>query len=221
MQTFVAELVSRRVAVLAVGSAAVPAAKQATATIPIVFFAGGDPVELGLVTSLNRPGGNITGVYLVTAGLEAKRLGLLHEMVPRVTNVAVLINPNSPPAEIQLRDVQEAAARLGLQFVVARANRESDFDAAFETITQQRAGALLVCASPFFNSRRQQLVVLSARHGLPTMYEWRDFVEAGGLMSYGTKLAKLIVRLASMPAASSRVQGPPSSRSCNRPSSNS
>jgi putative ABC transport system substrate-binding protein len=185
-----ADLVRRRVAVFAVGgSGAAHIAKQASTTIPIVFSVGEDPVTAGLVDSLNQPAGNITGVYQFTAGLEAKRLGLLHEMVPKATTIAVLINPNYSSAESQLRDVREAASRLGVQLVVVRANAESEFDAAFSTLVHQRAGALLVCASPFFNSRRQQLVVLAARHSVPAIYEWRDFAEAGGLMSYGTSLA--------------------------------
>jgi putative tryptophan/tyrosine transport system substrate-binding protein len=183
------DLVRRQVAVLVASSAGAFAAKQATTTIPIVFNVGDDPIKTGLVASLNRPGGNLTGVYMFASGLEAKRLGLLHEMVPKATTIAVLINPNYLDAENQLRDVQEAAARLGVQLVVVRADVESDFDAAFTNLVQQRAGALLVCASPFFNARRQQLVVLAARHAMPAIYEWRDFVEAGGLMSYGTSLA--------------------------------
>jgi putative tryptophan/tyrosine transport system substrate-binding protein len=186
-----ADLVRRQASVIFAGGGApvVHAAKAASTTIPIVFTIGADPVGLGVVASLNQPGGNITGVYMFTTGLEAKRLGLLHEMVPKVTTIAVLINPNYLDAENQLRDVQEAAVRLAVQLVVVRANAENDFDAAFATVVQQRSGALLVCASPFFNSRREQLVVLSARHALPTIYEWRDFADAGGLMSYGTSLA--------------------------------
>ena len=185
-----AELVRRQVAVLFVASdGGALAAKQATRTIPIVFTAGDDPVASGLVPSLNRPGGNLTGVYQFAAGLEAKRLGLLHEMVPKATTIAVLVNPNYSGSENQLREVQEAAASLGVQLVIVRANVESDFDAAFSTLVQQRATALLVCASPFFNIRRQQLVVLAARHTLPAIYEWREFAAAGGLMSYGTSLA--------------------------------
>jgi putative ABC transport system substrate-binding protein len=187
-----ADLVRRQVGVIVSGGGA-PAAlavKAATTTIPVVFTAGGaDPVGLGLVASLNRPGANITGVYHFATGLEAKRLGLLHEMVPKAATIAVLVNPNYSDAEDQLRDVQGAAARLGVQLVIVRANAESDFDAAFSTVVQQRSGALLVCASPFFNTRREQLVVLAARHALPTIYEWRDFAAAGGLMSYGTSLA--------------------------------
>jgi ABC-type uncharacterized transport system substrate-binding protein len=186
-----ADLVRQQVSVIFVGGGAPAelAVKAATTTIPIVFSTGGDPVRSGLVASLNQPSGNITGVYHFATGLEAKRLGLLHEMLPKATPIAVLINPNYADAENQLRDVQEAAARLGVQLVVVRANAESDFNAAFSTVVQQRSGALLVCASPFFNNRREQLVVLAARHALPTIYEWRDFAAAGGLMSYGTSLA--------------------------------
>jgi putative ABC transport system substrate-binding protein len=186
-----ADLVRRQVSVIVSGGGApaVFAVKEATTTIPIVFTAGGDPVGVGLVASLNRPGANITGVYHFANGLEAKRLGLLHEMVPKAATIAVLVNPNFSEAENQLREVQEAAVPLGVQLIVVRANTESDFDAAFSTVVQQRSAALLVCASPFFNTRREQLVVLAARHALPTIYEWRDFAEAGGLMSYGTSLA--------------------------------
>jgi putative tryptophan/tyrosine transport system substrate-binding protein len=186
-----ADLVRRQVSVIVAGGGApaVSAAKTATTAIPIVFSAGADPVGLDLVASLNRPGGNITGVYHFTTGLEAKRLGLLHEMVPKATTIAVLVNPNYSDAENQLRDVQEAAVPLGVQLAVVRANAESDFDAAFSTVVQRKAAALQVCASPFFNAKRQQLVLRAARHALPAIYEWREFAEAGGLMSYGTSLA--------------------------------
>jgi putative ABC transport system substrate-binding protein len=183
------DLVRRQVAVVvATSPPGALAAKQATSTIPIVFSVGDDPVVTGLVASLNRPGTNMTGVYQFTTGLEAKRLGLLHEMVPKVTTMAALIQPSYPGAETQLRDVQEAAARLGVQLVVLRANAESDFNTAFATLVQQRAGALLVCSSPFFYPRREQLVVLAARHAVPAIYQWREFAAAGGLMSYGTSL---------------------------------
>jgi len=188
LPAFAAELVRRQVAVLFVASnAGALAAKQATRTIPIVFIAGDDPVASGLVPSLNRPGGNLTGIYQFATGLEAKQLGLLHEMVPKATIIAMLVNPNYSDSENQLREVQEAAASLGVQLVIVRANVESDFDAAFSTLVQQRATALLVTA--FFNIRRQQLVVLAARHALPAIYEWREFAAAGGLMSYGTVIS--------------------------------
>ena len=186
---FAADLLRQGVALLvAVSNDAALAAKRATATTPIVFGMGGDPVALGVVASLNRPGGNITGIYFFTQGLEEKRLGLLHELVPAATTIAVLVNPNYSPAENQLRDAHEAAARLGVQVVVLRANTETDFDAVFADLVRQRAGALLVCASPFFFGRRQQLTVLAARHAVPSIYEWREFAAAGGLMSYGTNI---------------------------------
>jgi putative ABC transport system substrate-binding protein len=184
------DLVHRQVNVLVTSTnQGALAAKQATYTIPIVFSVGGDPVEFGLVTSLNRPGGNMTGVYQFAGGLEAKRLGLLHELVPNVRTIAVLVNPEYSGAESQLRDVREAAPRLDVELVVIRANRESDFDAAFAALGQKRAGALLVCASPFFYRWRDRLVLMSARHAIPAIFEWRDFAAAGGLMSYGTSLA--------------------------------
>ena len=183
------DLVRSGVAVLFVASnAGALAAKQATTTIPIIFSVGEDPIASGLVPSLSRPGGNLTGVYQLTNGLEAKRLGLLHEMAPKATIIGLLVNPTYSGAEDQLHEVQEAVASLGVQLVIVRANVESDFDVAFSTLIQQRATALLVGASPFFNIRRQQLVVLAARYSF-AIYEWRDFAAAGGLMSYGTSLA--------------------------------
>jgi putative ABC transport system substrate-binding protein len=191
LPALVADLVRRQVSVIVSGGGApaVLAAKAATTTIPIVFSLGTDPVGLGLVASLNRPGGNITGVFQFASGLEKKRLDLLHELVPKARTIAVLVNPKFSDAEDQLRDVQEAAASLGVQLVIVRANAESDFDAAFSTLVQQRAGALLVCSSPFFNGRRGQLVLLAARHVVPAIYEWREFADAGGLMSYGASLS--------------------------------
>lgn len=190
-QELVADLVRREGSVLAVSSPpGALAAKRATTTIPIVFSIGADPVAAGLVPTLSRPGGNITGIYQFTTGLEAKRLGLLHEMVPKVETIGVLVNPNYPAAESQLRDVGEAATSLGVQLIIVRANKENEFDAAFSTVVAQHAGALLVCASPFFNAARQQLILLAARHGLPAIFEWRDYAAAGGLMSYGTDLSE-------------------------------
>ena len=186
---FAADLIHRQASVIAVSSPqGALAAKRATTAIPVVFSIGADPVQVGLVPNLSRPDGNVTGVFQFTAGLEAKRLGLLHEMVPTVDVVGVLVNPNYSAAESQLRDVRDAATHLGLRLVIVRANTESEFDAAFTTVVSQHAGAMLVCASPFFNSRRQQLVVLASSHALPAIFEWRDFAAAGGLMSYGTSL---------------------------------
>jgi putative tryptophan/tyrosine transport system substrate-binding protein len=189
MPALASDLVRRQVSVLVAGSNdGALAAKAATETIPIVFMMGGDPVDLGLVASLNRPGGNLTGVYQFSTGLEAKRLGLLHEMVPKAATVGALVNPNYSASERELRDAQEAATRLGVQLVVARADAESDFNTAFSTLVQQRAEALLVCNSPLFYSRREQVVLLATRHALPAIYERREFAAAGGLMSYGTSL---------------------------------
>jgi putative ABC transport system substrate-binding protein len=185
-----ADLVNRGIAVLFAGAnAAALAAKAATTTIPVVFAIGADPVQLGLVTSLNRPGGNITGITFFANQLEAKRLGLLHELVPKAATIGVLMDANNPAGETQLRDVQEAAPRLGVQLVVLRANVESDFAPVFATLVQQRTEALLVCSSPFFHSWREQLVALAARHAVPAIYEWRDFPVIGGLASYGTSLS--------------------------------
>jgi putative tryptophan/tyrosine transport system substrate-binding protein len=184
-----AELVNRRVAaILAGANAAALAAKTTTSTIPIVFAIGGDPVKLGLVASLNRPGVNVTGVSFFANQLETKRLGLLHELVPRASEIAVLINPSQPAAQEQSSEVMEAARVLGIRVHILNARSEGDFDAAFAMIVQRRLGALLVAADPFFSSRRDQLVALAERHAVPAIYEWRDFPAAGGLASYGTSL---------------------------------
>ena len=182
-----AELVRRPVAILATtgGEPAALAAKAATSTIPIVFPIGGDPVKLGLAASYNRPGGNATGMNILTATLEPKRLGLLREMVPRAVTIGVLLNPNFGPAASQLRDLQEAARAIGLQIHVLNAGTDRELDTVFETIAQQRIAALTVTADPFFDTRRDKLVALAARHAVPTIYHFREFAAAGGLMSYG------------------------------------
>ena len=183
-----ADLMRRQVSVIAGNYIATAAARRIAPTLPIVFVTGDDPVKLGFVESLNRPGGNTTGVYIFTAELEAKRLGLLRDLVPQATTFAVLVDPNYSTTDAQVRDVQKASARLGVQLVVARANSERDIDAAFATFVQQRAAALLVGASPFFNNRRDQLVALAARHKLPATYKSREFAAAGGLVSYGNSI---------------------------------
>ena len=182
------EFVRRQVAVIvATGSTvAAHAAKAATTTIPILFISG-DPVKDGLVASLNRPGGNATGVSLFTNVLAAKRLEILRQLVPNVMLIAVLVDANSAEAEDQLKEVQAAARTIGQEVLILSTRSERDLDAAFATGVQ-RAGAFLFAGSPFFTSRRDQLVTLAARHGVPAIYEWREFPAAGGLISYGTSL---------------------------------
>jgi putative ABC transport system substrate-binding protein len=184
------DLVRASVAVIAAGGPpAALAAKAATTSIPIVFTSGEDPVKMGLVASFNRPGGNITGVAVLIDVLGAKRLGLLRELVPAAKLVAVLFSPAEPSFETQLKDVQDAARTAGLQTLVLRASNEREIDAAFATAAEQRASAMLVGTGFFFTTRREQLVALAARHALPTIYGQREFMTAGGLMSYGTDLA--------------------------------
>jgi putative tryptophan/tyrosine transport system substrate-binding protein len=184
-----ADLVQRQVAVIsAFGPPAVLAAKAATATTPIVFVTGADPTKFGFVASFNRPGANITGIWMVTTVLAEKRLQLLHELLPKAELVGLLVNPTSPVAQPQRRDAQAAASALGLKLSIMSAVTENDFDQVFVTLVQQRADALLISSDPFFSSRREHLVTLAARHAIPTLYEFREFVEAGGLMSYGTVL---------------------------------
>jgi putative ABC transport system substrate-binding protein len=182
-----AELVGRKVAVIAVPgtSAGAAAAKAATTTIPIVFSISGDPVKLGLVTSLNRPGGNLTGFSYLTTTLLAKRLELLHVLAPNAVVIAALVNPNNPNAGSPTHEVQAAARALGLQLEVLTASNIRDIDAAFATLIQLRAGALLVDSEALFTNRRDQIVALAARHAVPTSYSRREFVAAGGLMSHG------------------------------------
>jgi len=184
-----ADLVQRRVAVIAAtgSTAAAAAAKLATTTIPIVFGSGFDPVKEGLVASLNRPGGNITGVTGLTFELGAKQLDLLHAMVPNATVIAVLWNRNDPDSEAQLKDVQAAARTLGLQTLALTIGSEGDFEAAFATLVQRGAGALLICSGAFFTAHRVQLAILAARHVVPAIYSIREFPMAGGLMSYATR----------------------------------
>ena len=186
-----ADLVRRRVAVIAT-PASTPsalAAKAATTTIPIVFGIGGDPVELGLVASLNRPGGNVTGISSLNAELGTKRLGFLHELLPNAVRFAVLLNPNNRNAEPLTRDVQATASAIGRQIEVFAASSAREIDAAFASLLQKRVDALVVSPDPLLDSRRVQLITLATHHRLPTIYSFRENVEIGGLMSYGSSAA--------------------------------
>jgi putative ABC transport system substrate-binding protein len=184
-----ADLVARKVDVIAATAApSIRAAKTATSTIPIVFMSGPDPVAAGLVASLARPGGNLTGVSIMNTELNPKRLDLLYELVPQAVLIALLVNPNNPNAERMISDVREAARTKGVQLGILKAGTESEIDAAFETLVQLQAGALVVGTDPLFVSRREQLVALAARHAVPAIYEFREFAAAGGLISYGANL---------------------------------
>ena len=188
-----ADLVQRKVAVIVASGGDPPAlaAKAASATIPIVFISSSDPVKLGLVASLNRPGGNATGVNVFTSMMAAKRLELLRELVPQDAVLAALVNPGSPSAVTQSEDLQEAARASKQKLIVLNASTESDIDLAFATLVQQRAAALLVDTDAFFLNRRNQFSALAAHHRIPTIYAQREFVVAGGLMSYGVSLADM------------------------------
>jgi len=186
-----ADLVHRRVTLIgALTTPAALAAKAATATIPIAFFVAGDPVELGLVASLNRPGGNLTGTTTLTLEVGPKRLELLHQMIPSATNIALLVNPTSPNlAEAQVRDLRTAASALGLQIHVLQASTEREFDTAFASLVQLQAAGLVISSDSFLYSRSEQLAALAARHGVAAIFPFRENAEAGGLISYGGSLA--------------------------------
>jgi putative ABC transport system substrate-binding protein len=187
-----AELTKIPVAVIAApgGEPSGMAAKAATSIIPIVFIVG-DPIKLGLVASYNRPGGNATGINALTPALEAKRLGLLHDVVPGAAMIGALVNPLYQPSEQQSKDLQEAALSLGLKVQILHASNDRDIDAAFESVAQRKIAALLVAADPFFDTRRIKIVALAAQHKLPTIYQFREYVVGDGLMSYGIDLADL------------------------------
>lgn len=191
LPTMAAELVRRRLTAIAAtrGPGPIRAAKTATATIPIVFQIGSDPVKDGLVASLNRPGGNITGVTRLSTGLIPKRLGLFAELVPKATGIALLVNPTGMQAADQQQELQEPMRRLGLQLHVVKASTEPGLEAAFAAIAQTRAGALMVATDPLFIGWREQIVALAKRHAIPTMFAEREPVVAGGLMSYAASLA--------------------------------
>ena len=179
LPSLAAELVRHQVAVIVTSGAPASA---------LVFSTGGDPIALGLVASLNRPGGNITGVSLFNVVLVPKQLELVRELVPKASVIAALVNPDNPNTETEVRELQEAAQALRLQIHVVLASIKEDFDSAFATMVQQRVGAIIVSYDSFFSSRRDQIVALAARHSLPAIYHWREFAESGGLISYGTKL---------------------------------
>jgi putative ABC transport system substrate-binding protein len=188
---FAADLIGRKVAVIfaAGGTDPAKAAKAATATIPIVFVSAADPVKAGIVTSLNQPGGNVTGVSILGSVVEAKRVGLLNEIIPGSAPIGVLLNPTYPDADVELKEAQDAARAINRQLVIARATTDAEIDAAFATFAQQGAGALLITADVLFASRREQLVALAARYKLPAIYSQREFTDMGGLFSYAPDYA--------------------------------
>ena len=188
LPALVADLIRRPVAVIVADNNAALAAKAATTTVPIVFGSGGDPVRNGLVASLNRPGGNVTGVSFLGGELGAKRLELLLQLVPKATKIAMLVNPGTPTTEAERKDVQAAAQTIGLQLIVVDTSSDRDIETAFATFVQRGAGALLVGSGPFLTSARERVAALAARHALPAMYHQREIVAAGGLISYGTSI---------------------------------
>ena len=217
-----ADLARRQVSLIAaVGSpASALAAKSATTTIPIVFLNAADPVKIGLVASLNRPGGNVTGVTELGADLGAKRLGLLRELVPSATSIAVLVNPKRPGVDAQVAQAQEAAQAVGLQVHILEASSERDFDTAFLTLVKLRAGALVISARhALFNNRGDRIIVLARRYSIPTIYEWREAVAAGGLISYGTERSYAYRQNGILAGRNSRARSLPICRCCRRPNS--
>lgn len=190
LPAMVADLVQRRVdVILAIGPPAVIAAKAATQTTPIIFVTGADPLKFGFVSSFNKPGGNITGIWMVLTTLVEKRLQLLHDLLPKAEVIGLLVNPSSPVAEPQIREAQAGAQALGVRVTVLKAVTENDFEQVFASLGQQRADALFVSADPLFASKGARLAALAAQYAMPAIYEFREFVEAGGLMSYGTVLS--------------------------------
>jgi len=187
-----ADLVSHKVAVLVGvgGDVSAVAATKATTTIPVVFGMGGDPVKAGLVASFNRPGGNVTGFTLWTQEMESKRLGLLRELVPRVALIGILINPKFPPTVQELEDLEPAAKAVSQQLFVARANDDVELSAALASLVEQRVGALLVTAAPFFDTRRDRVIGFAAQNRLPAIYQFREYAVAGGLISYGPNVVE-------------------------------
>ena len=189
LQSMAADLVSQRVAVITAGGPpAANAAKRATSVIPIVFTTGDDPVQAGLVPNLNRPGGNVTGVHLFLTNLSAKKLGLLRDLLPQATVIAGLLNSANPSAEVQAKDLQVAGNASGLRVQIAHASNDEEIVSAFATLSKQQIGAIMVGSDPYYISRREKIVALAERYAIPAFYELRDFVDDGGLMSYGTDI---------------------------------
>ena len=206
-----ADLVRRHVSLIKTSGSPVAAlaAKSATTTIPIVFVNAADPVRIGLVASLSHPGGNVTGVTELSSELGVKRLGLLRELVPSATSIAILVNPKRPDADIQSAQLREAAQSLGLKFHTLKAGSEHDFDAAFQAVVQSQASVLVVAPDALFSDRRNQIVALAARCSVPTIYELREFVVAGGLLSYGISSSDIGGKPELSLAEFSRVRNPP------------
>ena len=220
LSALIADLVRRPVAVIVANQIAALAAKAATTTVPIVFAIGGDPLRDGLVASLNRPGGNVTGVSFLTTTLGAKRLELLHQLVPKATTIAVLVHRDSPQAEAERSDLPPAAQAMGLRLLILDVGSASDIDAAVASAVQSGAGALFVGGGGFLNSQRDRLVALAARHKLPASFIVRETVFAGGLMSYGPSQTDAYRQAGGYVARILKGEKPAGCRSCNPPSSN-
>ena len=216
------DLIRRKVMVIVAtggGVSSAQAAKAATDTIPIVFVAGTDPVAFGLVASLNHPGGNLTGVSFMLGALLAKNFELLHELVPKATVFGLLVNPNFPDTNVQVREAQAAAQALGEQLIVVNAGSEGELEAAFVTLVEQQIGAVIVSADPFLNAHSSQLAALAARHAIPAMYPLREFVIAGGLMSYGSSITDAHRQAGVYAGRFSKARSLPIFQSCSRPRS--
>jgi putative tryptophan/tyrosine transport system substrate-binding protein len=213
LPSLAADLARQPVAVIFTtgGQASMLAAKAATTIVPIVLITGTDPVELGLVASLSRPGGNLTGVYFLDQAVNAKRVQLLHDVLPATSAIGFLVNPRSPPIQVdpEIAEAQRAARILGLRLAILNAGTPSEIEAAFKNLADQRIGALLVIADAFFNLQRDQLAALAARYAVPVMYPYREPVDAGGLMSYGPACLMYTVLPVPMLAASSKGKSPP------------
>ena len=220
LPALVTDLISRPVAVIVGNNISARAAKAATTTVPVVFATGGDPVPEGLVASLNRPGGNVTGVSFLNSVLGAKRLELLHQLVPKAIIIAAMLeNSISPDIEAERRDVQAAAQAIGQQLIILDVSSDREIETAFAALVQRGAGALLAGTGAFMNSQRERIVALAARHGVPAIYNWREPVAAGGLISYAPSIPMHTVKPASTPGASSRARSRLICRSCCRLSS--